>query len=210
MNPTAIVLTENVLRSFRVSKLFTEDMGRINHIDFSTNGDTLIAGSGDESIVIYDCTNGSKTKTLNCEQYGVGLIHFTHPTNTAAIHSSTKLDDAIRHISLQNNKYVRYFSGHSQKVVTLSKSPKDDTFISGALDKTIRLWDLRCQSHQGLGLMHLRGNPVTAYDPEGVIFAIGINSEYLRLYDLRIQALFHRNYDQKTCENSNVATKNCL
>ena len=35
------------------------------------------------------------------------------------------------------------------------------------------------------GLMHLSGRPVAAFDPEGLIFAAGINSEMLKLYDLR-------------------------
>ena len=35
------------------------------------------------------------------------------------------------------------------------------------------------------GLMNLPGRPVAAFDPEGLIFAAGINSESLKLYDLR-------------------------
>ena len=33
--------------------------------------------------------------------------------------------------------------------------------------------------------MHLPGRPVAAFDPEGLIFGAGINSESLKLYDLR-------------------------
>ena len=33
--------------------------------------------------------------------------------------------------------------------------------------------------------MHLPGRPVAAFDPEGLIFAAGINSESVKLYDLR-------------------------
>ena len=33
--------------------------------------------------------------------------------------------------------------------------------------------------------MHLAGRPVAAFDPEGLIFAAGINSESVKLYDLR-------------------------
>lgn len=33
--------------------------------------------------------------------------------------------------------------------------------------------------------MHLSGRPVAAFDPEGLIFAAGINSECVKLYDLR-------------------------
>ena len=33
--------------------------------------------------------------------------------------------------------------------------------------------------------MHLSGRPVAAFDPEGLIFGAGINSESVKLYDLR-------------------------
>lgn len=35
------------------------------------------------------------------------------------------------------------------------------------------------------GLMHLTGRPVAAFDPEGLIFGAGVNSESVKLYDLR-------------------------
>ena len=65
----------------------------------------------------------------------------------------------------------------------LMMSPINDCFLSGSLDKTIRLWDLRSQNCQGL--MHLNGRPVASYDPEGLIFAAGVDSRQLKLYDLR-------------------------
>ena len=52
-------LTDNVVRSFRVAKFFRENNDRINNVDFSANGETLISSSDDDSIVIYDCQNGS-------------------------------------------------------------------------------------------------------------------------------------------------------
>lgn len=69
------------------------------------------------------------------------------------------------------------------RVVALSMSPVDDMFLSGSLDKTLRLWDLRSPNCQGL--MHLASRPVAAFDPEGLIFAAGVNSESVKLYDLR-------------------------
>ena len=62
-------------------------------------------------------------------------------------------------------------------------SPINDSFLSGSLDRTIRLWDLRSPNCQGL--MHLNGPPIASFDPEGLIFAAGIDSRQLKLYDLR-------------------------
>lgn len=175
-------LNDNVVRSFRVAKVFRENSDRINAIDFSPSGEMLISSSDDDSMVIYDCQNGVPKRTLNSKKYGVDLIRFTHASNTA-IHASNKVDDTIRYLSLHDNKYIRYFSGHTKKVTTLSMSPIDDTFLSASMDKTIRIWDLRSQNCQGM--MHLPNRPVAAFDPEGLIFAAGINSEMIKLYDLR-------------------------
>jgi len=175
-------LVDDVVRSLRVAKIFRENTDRISSFNFSSNGETLLTSSDDDSIVIYDCLNGTPKRTLNSKKYGVDLIRYTHAQNTA-LHCSTKIDDTIRYLSLHDNKYIRYFPGHTKKVVTLCMSPIDDAFISGSMDKTIRLWDLRSQNCQGL--MHLSGRPVAAFDPEGLIFAAGVNSESVKLYDLR-------------------------
>ena len=62
-------------------------------------------------------------------------------------------------------------------------SPVDDTFITGSLDESVRLWDLRSPSC--LGIMHVQGKPVVSFDPEGLVFAVGVGSEAVKLYDLR-------------------------
>ncbi|KAL0273683.1 UNVERIFIED_CONTAM: hypothetical protein PYX00_006306 [Menopon gallinae] len=175
-------LVDQVVRSFKVAKVFRENSDKINSIDFSATGDTLISCSEDDQIVIYDCEKGTHVRTVNSKKYGVDLIHFTHAKNTA-IHSSTKVDDTIRYLSLHDNKFIRYFPGHTKKVVSLCISPVEDTFLSASLDKTLRLWDLRSPNCQGL--MHLSGRPIAAYDPEGLIFAAGVNSDSVKLYDLR-------------------------
>jgi len=176
-------LTNTVIEGFRVAKNFRENTDTINSIDFSPNGDSLITGSDDESIVIYECAHDGKPKrTLYSRKYGVGNIKYTHAGNTV-IYSSKKVDHAIRYQSLHDNKYIRYFQGHTASVVCLCMSPIDDLFLSGSLDNTVRLWDLRSPNCQGQ--MHMPGRPVASLDPEGLIFAVGINSEVIKLYDLK-------------------------
>lgn len=57
-------LVDSTIRSFRVAKVFRENSDRINHINFSPNGETLITSSDDDSIVIYDCLEGKWARSL--------------------------------------------------------------------------------------------------------------------------------------------------
>lgn len=173
--------------------MFNENNLRVNSLDYSPDGATLISSSDSDSINIYDCEKGTQKATLNSKKYGCDQIRYTH--GGAALHASTKVDDTIRYLSLHDNKYIRYFQGHAKKVithqyasfrnqlafaylqvVTLCMSPVDDTFLSGSLDKTIRLWDLRSPNCQGL--MHLVGRPVAAFDPEGKYFLVYLSVAY--------------------------------
>ena len=175
-------LEESVVRQFCVAKSFKESDSRINSLHYSTDGLSLITASDDDQIVIFDCEKGVQKRLVNSQKYGVDLVRFTHAKN-AAIHASTKENDDIRYLSLHDNKFLRYFKGHTKKVISLEMSPGDDTFLSGSLDNTVRLWDLRSPTCSGI--MHVQGKPVCAFDPEGLIFSVGVQSEKVKLYDLR-------------------------
>jgi len=175
-------LTETAVRSFAVAKNFRDHKDKINSLDFSADGSILISSSDDDSIVIYNCYEGVKKNQTYSKKYGVDLIRLTHDSNMA-VHASTKIDDTIRYLSLHDNKYIRYFRDHTKKVTCLSMSPTEDLFLSGSLDRTLRLWDVRSNNCQGL--MNLPTRPVAAFDPEGLIFGVGMDTNVIKLYDLR-------------------------
>nr|XP_035138847.1 WD repeat-containing protein 82-like [Callithrix jacchus] len=175
-------LTEDVLRSFRVAKVFCENSDKINCLDFSPSGHWVVSSSADDSIVLYDLREGKAQRTLYSRKYGAGLIRYARDAGSVLC-SSSKRDDTIRHLSLHDNKYIRYFPGHSRRVVALCVSPADDIFVSGSLDRTVRLWDLRAPNCQGL--VHLRGRPLCAFGPDGLVLAAAVSSRAVKLYDLR-------------------------
>ncbi|KER27446.1 hypothetical protein T265_05487 [Opisthorchis viverrini] len=180
-------LTDATIRTFKPVKYFKENSDRINSLSYSSNGETLISSSDDDQMVIYDCTSGTPKRTLNSKKYGVNLIQFTHSPTTAIpsdifLYMTTNIFVTSKAIPKSEQPFVIYRFNHS-RVVSLCMSPIDDTFLSGAMDCTIRLWDLRSPNCHGV--MHVSGRPCAAFDPEGLIFAAGINSESVKLYDLR-------------------------
>ncbi|KAI6170995.1 hypothetical protein M3Y97_01093700 [Aphelenchoides bicaudatus] len=181
-------ITESGIKSLAPIKVFQRFNARINHLNYSEDGKLLIASSDDESINLYDCITGNFNRTINSKKYGCNLVHFVRGSNDV-ITASTKVDNTIRYLSLSNNQYLRYFVGHSKPVVTLRMSPTEEMFLSGGTDNTIRLWDLRVSTCQGV--MNLPSLPIACFDSEGLIFAVGMNSDSIKLYDVRT-------FDKKT------------
>ncbi|KAI6233801.1 Swd-2.2 [Aphelenchoides fujianensis] len=175
-------ITEAGIRSMAPVKAFPPLAARVNHLHYSDDGKHLIASSDEESMSLYDCVQGTFSRTINSKKYGCNLVHFVRGSNDV-ITASTKVDNTIRYLSLNNNQYLRYFIGHSKPVVTLRMSPTEEMFLSGGTDNTIRLWDLRVSTCQGV--MNLPSLPIASFDPEGLIFAVGMNSETIKLYDVR-------------------------
>lgn len=46
--------------------------------------------------------------------------------------------------------------------------------------------------------MQVSGRPVAAFDPEGLVFSAGVDSEMIKLYDLRsFDKVWYPNYEQQ-------------
>jgi len=158
----------------------------VNALDFSKNGELLVTSGDDESVHLYDISAGSLRKALNARKYGVTLVRFTHDPSAVicASGSATTWDHSLRYWSLHDNRYLRYFMGHRDTVVSLAMSPLDDTFFSGSLDSTVRLWDLRTDSCQGL--LRVSGQPSIAFDNTGSVMACASESDKMQLLDMRV------------------------
>jgi len=156
----------------------------ITSLDFSDNGQWLLSSGSDESMQLYDCRSAEHKKSVFSKKYGCHLARFTH-RSTNCVYASTKDDDSLRYLSLHDNQFVRYFRGHKNKVISLEVSPVDDTLISSAMDRTVRIWDLRSPNARGVISMPTPGNFVSI-DAMGLVFAVASqDKKTVALYDVR-------------------------
>ncbi|KAH7726189.1 hypothetical protein AAVH_05988 [Aphelenchoides avenae] len=165
------------------AKCFEDNTDKINNIVFSSDGTLMATSSKDDSIRIYKCAHGTKAGSVSSNKYGADLVHFDQSKENV-LHASSKRDETVRYLSLNGNKYIRYFMGHTKKVVTLAMAPQDDIFLTGSMDKSVRLWDLRVNNCQGI-MQVPSTRPIAAFDPQGLVFAAAVNTELVKLYDLR-------------------------
>ncbi|KAF5768951.1 putative transcription factor WD40-like family [Helianthus annuus] len=178
----SLELTEEIIQSMEVGMAFRDYTGRISSMDFHKTSNFLVTASDDESIRLYDVANATCLKTINSKKYGIDLVSFTsHPT-TVIYSSKNGWDESLRLLSLHDNKYLRYFRGHHDRVVSLSLCARAEHFISGSLDRTVLLWDQRADKCQGL--LRVQGRPATAYDDQGLIFAVAFGGS-IRMFDSR-------------------------
>lgn len=138
-------LNDDIISSFKPSKVFKNSEVKVVSISFSNCGNYLLSLNLDSTLILFNIKLGTQIKLLNSFKYGINKSIFTH-SKSNIIHNSTKLNHHLRYLSLHDNNYLRYFKGHSQQVTSLQLSPSDDTFISAAIDDTVRLWDIRSEN----------------------------------------------------------------
>lgn len=178
-------------RQLKLAKVFHDSKNeRITSLDFDAAGEYCVVGCpAGESITLYEALDGTHRKTVFSKKYGVGtVVRFTHRANNVLYTSgrsqgSLPDDHAIRYLSLHDNAYLRYFRGHLAPVRTLEMCPRDDSFVSGAENDTVRFWDLRSANCHGV--LAVNGMPLVAWDPQGLVLALALESKYVRLYDTK-------------------------
>ncbi|KAJ5832610.1 WD-40 repeat protein [Penicillium riverlandense] len=181
----------DIIRGFRPVKSYKTAKQDSSHfvtsLDFDDQGDYVVAAGDDETIQIFDVKEGKSTKSVPSKKYGVHLARFTHHSRQV-LHASTKVDHSLRLLDLHNEGYVRYFSGHTDKVTCLALSPGNDSFISCSKDDTVALWDLGSRNPQGR--LKLATPYLVAFDPSATVIAIASQTtSSVLLYDFR-------NYDK--------------
>ena len=120
-------LTENVVKNFRVAKIFRENTDKITSIDFSSNGETLISSSDDDSIVIYDCQGGTQVYS-SCVFARWYLENFIRYDSVTAIINSRRdtqicLYGTISNCTILSCPTAQYLSGLNLCFVLNPKFP---------------------------------------------------------------------------------------
>eukprot|EP00474_Spongospora_subterranea_P010120 CRZ10578.1 hypothetical protein [Spongospora subterranea] len=183
MSERFISLDSSIIHRFKTGAIFSDNTARTNSLDFGCDGAILCAAYNDDSLSVINTTSGLLQKTLQFKEHGVSNVKFTHHKSAILCTANKSSNGLIMYHSILDNRFIRMFHGHKDRVCSLALSPIDDSFISGSHDWTMNLWDLRSSSPQAI--LATGPSPAVEFDPKGLIFACTSDSNVVRLFDIR-------------------------
>lgn len=93
MDKVALQVHEWVLTRHLYDQVFKPSKAEtsITSLDFDDQGELLVTACDDETLQLYNCRDGTHTKTLFSKKYGAHLARFTHHSSSI-LYASTKVD----------------------------------------------------------------------------------------------------------------------
>ncbi|KAF5831268.1 WD40-repeat-containing domain protein [Dunaliella salina] len=117
----------------------------VNSVAFTPDGASLVSGSDDNTLKLWDVTSGCCTATLEGHSNRVYSVAVSVDGRTAA---SGSQDMSVKLWDLGNQRCRATLTGHTKWVKCVAFSPDGATGASGSGDYTIRLWDASTGKHK--------------------------------------------------------------
>ena len=107
-------------------------------VAFSNDGRSVISGSWDKTVRIWEVQSGRERVVLRGHEDAVYSVALS-PDGTRALSGSG--DKTVRLWDAQSGVELATLRGHEGKIRCVTFSPDGRNVISGSSDKTVRLWD---------------------------------------------------------------------
>jgi WD40 repeat protein len=154
----------------------------VTAVAFNPRTATLVSGSLDDSIKIWDLQAGDAVKTLPGHPRGVNDIRIS---TKGQVLVSCGDDDTVKVWNLVAARLIHTLQGHVRDVTSVAIGHKGWILASGSKDKTIKLWKL----DKGIPIRTLLGSPsavraVALLPDETGLLSGGLDNK-VRLWDLK-------------------------
>jgi WD40 repeat protein len=108
-------------------------------LSFTPDNHTLISGSFDQSIKLWNMADGKMLHDLQDHHKGVFALAVSADGQTLA---SGSWDETIKLWNINSGQLMSNLSGHTASVRSLATSPDNQLLVSGSFDNTVRVWQL--------------------------------------------------------------------
>ncbi len=171
-----------LIKTWKCVHTLTGHINEVSSVAISPDGQTLVSGSWDKTIKIWQLDKGQEPRTLTGHSDWVYSIALS---SDGRILASGSWDKTIKIWQLDTGEKLHTLRGHSDRVYSVAFSPDGQTLASGSWDKTIKIWQL----NTGEELHTLRGYSdrvySVAFSPDGQTLASGSLDKTIEIWRLR-------------------------
>jgi WD40 repeat protein len=161
-------------------RTYTGHLDVINCSAISPDGRTLLSGSKDKTLKLWNYETGDEIRTFMGHDADIKCCAFS-PNGKTILSGS---DDATLKLwDVATGVLIRTFIGHRGGVNCCAVSPDGKTILSGACDRLLRLWNIDTGKiiHDFLG--HNSWVMACAFSPQGEKISSGDYNHVLKLWD---------------------------
>ena len=156
---------------------------RVYSVAFSPDGNTLVSGSGDNTVRLWNAMTGEPiSEPLMGHKDGVYSVVFSPDRNTLISGSD---DKTVRLWDITTGAAIgKPLTGHENTIYSVAFGLDGNTLASGSADKTVRLWDATTGATIGKPLTgHEDIVNSVAFSSDRKILASGSADNTVRLWD---------------------------
>ncbi len=179
-SPVFVVRKNPVSQNISLDKTLVGHSGSVWSVDLSSNGQTLVSGSEDNTIKIWNLNTGQVSRTLLGHSDTVRSVTFSPDGQILA---SASGDKTIKLWNLHGQ--IRTLAGGSGPVWSVAISPDGQTLISGSEDSNIKIWNLSTGELRRSIDGHSGRVFSVAISPGGQTFATAGIDKTIKVWNLR-------------------------
>lgn len=168
-------------RGWRCAYALTGHSSWVTSVAISPNGQTLVSGSLDDKIKIWNFQTGELIQTLSGHSKAVNTVAIS-PNGQILVSGSD--DRTIKIWNLFTGSPLRTLTDHTREVSSVAIGADGLTLASGSQDRTIKLWKLGSGSLRGTLLSPAGMIKSVAISPNGEILASGGLDKQIKLWSV--------------------------
>ena len=151
-------------RGITIPLLTIPTAGVVKSIAFSPDGNRIVTGSDDRSVLVWDAKTGEQLRQLQGHTREVASVAISPDGNRIV---SGSYDEMVRVWDAKRGEQLSELRGHTSKVTSVGFSPDGNRIVSGSLDNSVRVWDAKTGEQLGELQGDDSGIRSVAFSPDG-------------------------------------------